>query len=123
MYKRFGKRLIDLVLSGCAILVLSPVLLLLVIAIKLDSPGPVVFKQKRVGLHKSHFNILKFRTMRIDTPGIVPPICWRIPSSGSPALAVSCGRPAWMSCPRSSISLQVICPSSAPVLLCGTSLT
>ena len=72
MYKKFGKRLIDLILSGCAIVVLSPVLLLLVIAIKLDSPGPVVFKQKRVGLHKTHFNILKFRTMRIDTPRDCP---------------------------------------------------
>ena len=72
MYKKFGKRLIDLVLSGCAIVVLSPVFLLLVLAIKLDSPGPVVFKQKRVGLHKTHFNILKFRTMRIDTPRDCP---------------------------------------------------
>ena len=65
MYKRFGKRLIDILLSACGIIVLSPVLLILVIAIKLDSPGPVLFKQKRVGLHKTHFNILKFRTMRI----------------------------------------------------------
>lgn len=72
MYKKFGKRLIDLVLSACGILVLSPILLILVIAIKLDSPGPVLFKQKRVGLHKKHFNILKFRTMRIDTPRDMP---------------------------------------------------
>ena len=59
-------------LSACGILVLSPVLLILVIAIKLDSPGPVLFKQKRVGLHKKHFSILKFRTMRIDTPKDCP---------------------------------------------------
>ena len=72
MYKKFGKRLIDILLSGCGILVLSPVLLALVIAIKLDSPGPVLFRQKRVGLHKSHFQILKFRTMRIDTPKDTP---------------------------------------------------
>ena len=72
MYKRFGKRLIDILLSACGIIVLSPVLLILVIAIKLDSPGPVLFKQKRVGLHKTHFNILKFRTMRIDTPRDMP---------------------------------------------------
>ena len=72
MYKNFGKRLIDLILSTCGILVLSPVLLILVIAIKLDSPGPVLFKQKRVGLHKNHFHILKFRTMRIDTPKDCP---------------------------------------------------
>ena len=72
MYKKFVKRLIDLVLSTLGILVLSPVLLILVIAIKLDSPGPVLFKQKRVGLHKSHFHILKFRTMRTDTPKDCP---------------------------------------------------
>ena len=72
MYKKFGKRLIDLVLSGGAIVVLSPVLLALIIAIKLDSPGPVFFRQKRVGIHKSHFGILKFRTMRIDTPRDCP---------------------------------------------------
>ena len=72
MYKKFGKRLIDLLLSGCAIVVLSPVFLLLVLAIKLDSPGPVLFRQKRVGLGKSHFYILKFRTMRIDTPRDMP---------------------------------------------------
>lgn len=72
MYKKFGKRLIDIVLAACGIVLLSPVLLLLVIAIKLDSPGPVLFKQKRVGIGKSHFHILKFRTMRIDTPKDCP---------------------------------------------------
>ena len=72
MYKKFGKRFVDLTISVVGILVLSPVLLMLVIAIKLDSPGPVLFKQKRVGLGKSHFNILKFRTMRIDTPKDTP---------------------------------------------------
>lgn len=72
MYKRFGKRAIDFLLAMCGIVVLAPVLLLLVIAIKLDSPGPVLFKQKRVGLHKKHFHILKFRTMRIDTPRDMP---------------------------------------------------
>ena len=72
MYKSFLKRMIDLVLSACGIVVLSPVLLILVVAIKLDSPGPVLFKQKRVGLYKKHFSILKFRTMRIDTPRDCP---------------------------------------------------
>ena len=72
MYKTFFKRLIDLVLSSIGILALSPILLILVIAIKLDSPGPVLFKQKRVGIHKTYFNILKFRTMRIDTPRDMP---------------------------------------------------
>ena len=72
MYQKFGKRLLDILLSGLGILVLSPVLLVLVVAIKLDSPGPVLFKQKRVGIHKTHFHILKFRTMRIDTPRDTP---------------------------------------------------
>ena len=72
MDKKFAKRMIDLVLSGCAIVVLFPVLLFLMIAIKVDSPGPVFFRQKRVGIHKTHFGILKFRTMRIDTPKDCP---------------------------------------------------
>ena len=62
----------DLLLSALGIVVLSPVLLVLVVAIKLDSPGPVLFRQKRVGIHKTHFHILKFRTMRIDTPKDTP---------------------------------------------------
>lgn len=66
------KRAIDLFLSVIGLIVLSPVFLILVIAIKLDSKGPVLFKQKRVGIHKTHFNILKFRTMKIDTPKDMP---------------------------------------------------
>lgn len=66
------KRLIDIILSFLALIILSPVFLILIIAIKVDSKGPVLFKQKRVGIHKSHFNILKFRTMRIDTPKDCP---------------------------------------------------
>lgn len=66
------KRLIDIVLSLLGLILLSPLFLILIIAIKLDSKGPVLFKQKRVGIHKSHFNILKFRTMRIDTPKDTP---------------------------------------------------
>lgn len=66
------KRTIDVLLSGIGILVLSPILLILCIAIKLDSPGPILFTQKRVGIHKSHFQIYKFRTMRTDTPKDMP---------------------------------------------------
>ncbi|MCF8020012.1 MAG: sugar transferase [Vallitaleaceae bacterium] len=66
------KRIIDIVLSLIGLIILSPIFAILTIAIKLDSPGPVLFKQKRVGNHKSHFNILKFRTMRIDTPKDTP---------------------------------------------------
>ena len=66
------KRLIDIVLSLSGLILLSPLFLLLIVLIKLDSKGPVLFKQKRVGLRKSHFYILKFRTMRIDTPKDTP---------------------------------------------------
>ena len=66
------KRAIDALLAFLGIVILSPVFLILILAIKIDSKGPVIFKQKRVGIHKSHFNILKFRTMRIDTPKDVP---------------------------------------------------
>ena len=72
MYQKFGKRALDILLSGCGIIVLSPLYLLLAIAIKVDDPGPVFFRQKRVGLHKTHFQILKFRTMKMCTPHDVP---------------------------------------------------
>lgn len=62
------KRSVDIILSLLGLILLSPLFLILIIAIKLDSKGPVLFKQKRVGIYKSHFYILKFRTMRIDTP-------------------------------------------------------
>ena len=66
------KRLIDLVLSVCGLIVLSTLLIAIVIAIKLDSKGPVIFKQKRVGKNKTYFNIWKFRTMRTDAPKDMP---------------------------------------------------
>ena len=72
MYQKFGKRFLDILLSGCGIAVLSPVYLILALAIKIDDPGPVFFRQKRVGIHKSHFQILKFRTMKMETPRDVP---------------------------------------------------
>ena len=72
MYQKYAKRLIDLLLSACAIVVLSPVYLLICLAIVADDPGPVFFRQKRVGIHKTHFLILKFRTMKVSTPKDVP---------------------------------------------------
>lgn len=68
----YVKRGMDFVLSLLGLVLLSPVFFGLVIAIKLDSPGPILFRQKRVGIHKTYFEILKFRTMRIDTPKDVP---------------------------------------------------
>jgi O-antigen biosynthesis protein WbqP len=62
----------DIVLSLIGLIVLSPLFIVIVLCIKLDSPGPVLFRQKRVGIHKSHFNVLKFRTMRVDTPKEMP---------------------------------------------------
>lgn len=72
MYKRVVKRIIDLILATVGIIILSLPMLLIAIAIKIDSKGPVIFKQKRVGIHKKHFMILKFRTMRTDTPHDAP---------------------------------------------------
>ena len=72
MYQRFFKRLLDVILSGCAVVILSPLLLIIAIAIKIDDPGPVLFRQKRVGIHKTLFSIMKFRTMRMDTPKDTP---------------------------------------------------
>lgn len=66
------KRFIDFFLSSVGLFLLAPFMIALAIAIKLDSPGPVFFKQKRVGIHKTYFTILKYRTMRIDTPQDTP---------------------------------------------------
>lgn len=66
------KRVIDFTLSLIGIIASLPVWVILIIAIKLDTPGPVFFLQKRVGIHKTHFHIIKFRTMRSDTPKDVP---------------------------------------------------
>lgn len=66
------KRSVDLFISVIGLVVLSPLFLILIIWIKADSKGPVLFKQKRVGIHKTHFYILKFRTMKIDTPKDTP---------------------------------------------------
>jgi len=66
------KHTIDFILSLLALLILWPFLLLIALLIKLDSKGPVLFKQKRVGKSKTYFNMLKFRTMRTDTPNDMP---------------------------------------------------
>ncbi|PRR81770.1 sugar transferase [Clostridium vincentii] len=66
------KRGIDFIFALVGLIILSPLFLILIIATKIESKGPVLFKQKRVGIHKTYFNILKFRTMRIDTPKDTP---------------------------------------------------
>ena len=72
MYKHFLKRVFDFILSLLGIIILALPMLIIAIVIKCDSKGPVFFKQKRVGKNKKLFTILKFRTMRTDTPPDAP---------------------------------------------------
>ncbi|MBQ7976497.1 MAG: sugar transferase [Clostridia bacterium] len=72
MYKRFFKRFIDIVMSAIGIVVLAIPMLIVALAIKIDSPGKVLFRQERVGKNKKSIYILKFRSMRSDTPKNVP---------------------------------------------------
>ena len=72
MYKYFFKRFFDIIVSLLAVIILSIPILVIALAIKCDSKGPIFFKQKRIGIHKRHFTILKFRTMRTDTPHDAP---------------------------------------------------
>ena len=72
MYRLFFKRMLDLILSGLGLLLVSWLFVVLIVAVRLDSRGPVFFTQKRVGAKKKYFKILKFRTMRIDTPHDMP---------------------------------------------------
>lgn len=66
------KRVLDFLLALAAFIVLLPLFIIIICWIKMDSKGPVLFKQKRVGIHKSYFYICKFRTMRVDTPMDMP---------------------------------------------------
>ena len=72
MYRKFFKRLIDLILSALALVILAIPMLIFALLIKLDSKGPVLFWQKRVGLHKETFMMPKFRSMYTDTPAEMP---------------------------------------------------
>ena len=72
MYKKYIKRVLDTLFSLSCLIILFPILLLIALWIKFDSKGPVLFKQKRVGKGKAYFQILKFRTMRIDAPHDMP---------------------------------------------------
>lgn len=72
MYERYVKRVLDVLISAVGLVVLSPLFLLIAIAIKLGSKGPVIFRQKRYGKDRGFFEICKFRTMRVDAPRDVP---------------------------------------------------
>ena len=71
-YTRFFKLFLDRLAALLMLIVLSPVLLVLALLVKCTSRGPVFFRQRRIGLNKAEFNILKFRTMYVDAPGNVP---------------------------------------------------
>ena len=75
------KRVLDVIISGSAIIILSPILLLIAIMIKVDSKGPVLFKQKRVGKDRKHFMIYKFRSMYADAPSDMPTHLLKDPSA------------------------------------------
>lgn len=72
MYRVYVKRFLDIVLSLAGLVVLAIPMLVIAAVVKLDSPGPVLFWQKRVGIHKSYFMMPKYRTMRTDTPHDMP---------------------------------------------------
>ncbi len=72
MYRNIVKRLLDIVLSLLGLALLAVPMLAVASIVKLDSPGPVLFWQKRIGIHKTSFMMPKFRTMRIDTPHDLP---------------------------------------------------
>lgn len=71
-YEKYVKRGIDIIISFCGLILLSPVLLCIIIAIKIGDPGPVLFTQKRVGQNKRYFKLHKFRSMKMATPRDVP---------------------------------------------------
>lgn len=72
IYRTTIKRLLDIVLSACGIVLLSPLFLILMLAVYIDDPGPFFFRQKRVGIHQSTFYLWKFRSMKVSTPKDVP---------------------------------------------------
>ena len=72
MYRHFFKRLIDIVLSFIGIVVLALPMIVFAFIIKAEDPGPVFFRQKRIGIHKTQFSLLKFRSMKMSTPHDMP---------------------------------------------------
>lgn len=70
MYEKVIKRIFDIVLSAMGLIILSPLMILVIILIKIDDPGPAIFKQKRIGKNKTTFELYKFRSMKLDTPDI-----------------------------------------------------
>ena len=72
MYRRIIKPILDITLSLLGLILFSWLFLIIIIAIEIDNPGPVFFTQKRVGIHKKHFKLYKFRSMKMSTPHDTP---------------------------------------------------
>jgi O-antigen biosynthesis protein WbqP len=77
----FFKRLTDIILSLFVLIITAPLMVALAIAIKLDTPGPALYKQRRVGKHGEYFTILKFRTMTVETLEVATDIMSKLPNS------------------------------------------
>lgn len=90
MYRKFFKRLIDLVLSSVGIVVLALPMVVFALIIRIEDPGPAIFRQKRVGIHKTYFSVLKFRSMKMSTPHDMPTHMLENPDQ----YLLKCGR--WM---------------------------
>lgn len=90
MYRYFLKRLADIVLSFLGIVVLAVPMAVFALIIKLEDPGPALFRQKRVGIHKTYFHVLKFRSMKMSTPHDIPTHMLEDPEQ----YILKCGR--WM---------------------------
>ncbi len=90
MYKHFFKRFIDIVLSFVGIVVLALPMIVFALIIKAEDPGPAFFKQKRIGIHKTQFSLLKFRSMKMSTPHDIPTHMLENPEQ----YILKCGR--WM---------------------------
>lgn len=90
VYRKFFKRLIDLVLSSVGIVVLALPMVVFALIIRIEDPGPAIFRQKRVGIHKTYFSVLKFRSMKMNTPHDMPTHMLENPDQ----YLLKCGR--WM---------------------------
>jgi O-antigen biosynthesis protein WbqP len=72
MYQKYIKRIVDLLISLIALVLLSWLFLIIILLVRFTSKGPLFFCQKRIGLHKCEFSMIKFRTMRVHTPSDIP---------------------------------------------------
>ena len=101
------KRTFDFTVSLILMLIIWPILLIIALAVKLDSPGPAFYKQERVTMYGKRFKIWKFRTMVVNADKIGTQSL-SATTKGLQKWVVSCGASGLMNCPRLSISLRVI---------------